>query len=131
LRLRSAGRYCVDVNARPPFPPRPFRGKRRPRNAGPETAADLLPQVVARLGGEDRAIEQRVSLAWPDAVGAALSRRTRPESVRGKTLIVRVDSSAYVHELTLLKGEILERLRGALGGPLIDDMRTRVGPLGR
>jgi predicted nucleic acid-binding Zn ribbon protein len=90
-----------------------------------------LPQVVARLGGEDRAIEQRVSLAWPDAVGAALSRRTRPESVRGKTLIVRVDSSAYAHELTLLKGEILDRLRAALGGPLIDDMRTRVGPLGR
>jgi predicted nucleic acid-binding Zn ribbon protein len=129
LRLRSADRYCVEVNARQPFRPRPFRGKRRPRNQGPETAADLLPQVVARLGGDDRAIEQRVSLAWPDAVGAVLNRRTRPESVRGKTLIVRVDSSAYAHELTLLKGEILERLRAALGGPLIDDMRTRVGPL--
>jgi predicted nucleic acid-binding Zn ribbon protein len=88
-----------------------------------------LPQVVARLGGEDRAIEQRVSLVWPAAVGAALSRRSRPEAVRGKTLIVRVDSSAYAHELTLLKGEILERLEASLGGPLIDDMRTRVGPL--
>jgi predicted nucleic acid-binding Zn ribbon protein len=116
----------VYVNA---LPRRPFRGKRRPRNAGPETAADLLPQVVARLGGEDRAIEQRVSLVWPEAVGAVLSRRTRPEAVRGKTLIVRVDSSAYAHELTLLKGEILEKLAAALGKGLLEDLRTRVGPL--
>jgi predicted nucleic acid-binding Zn ribbon protein len=123
-------RYAVDMNSRAPFPPRPYRGKRRPRNQGPETAADLLPQVVARLGGADRAIEQRVSLAWPDAVGAVLSRRARPESVRGKTLIVRVDSSAFAHELTLLKREILDKLTLALGAPLLDDLRTRVGPLG-
>jgi predicted nucleic acid-binding Zn ribbon protein len=119
----------VLVTARQPFQPRPFRGKRRPRNPGPETAADLLPQVVARLGGADRAIEQRVSLAWPEAVGAVLSRRARPEAVRGKTLIVRVDSSAYAHELTLLKAEILERLHRTLGPGLLDDLRTRVGPL--
>lgn len=119
------------MNARSPFPPRPFRGKRRPRNPGPETAADLLPKVVARLGGEDRALEQRVSLAWADAVGQVLSRRARPEAVRGKTLIVRVDSSAYAHELALLKREILVRLENALGADLLDDLRTRVGPLGR
>ena len=70
-----------------------------------------------------------MSVAWPEAVGAVLSRHARPEGVRGKTLIVRVDSSAYAHELTLLKGEILERLRGALGGVELDDLRTRVGPL--
>ena len=119
----------IVVSGRQSFPPRPFRGKRRPRNQAPETAADLLTQVVARLGGQDRAIEQRVSVAWPAAVGAVLSRRARPESVRGKTLIVRVDSSAYAHELTLLKGEILERLCESLGGPLLDDLRTRIGPL--
>ena len=104
-------------------------GRRRPRNPAPQSVADLLPQVVARLGGDDRALEQKVSLAWPEAVGDLLSRRARPESVRGKTLIVRVSSSAFAHELTLLKGEILERLRRVVGDGLLDDMRTRVGPL--
>jgi predicted nucleic acid-binding Zn ribbon protein len=105
------------------------KARRRPRNPSPQSAADLLPQVVARIGGDDRALEQRVSLAWPDAVGALLSRRTCPESVRGKTLIVRVDSSAFAHELALLKREILERLRRVLGDGLLEDLRTRVGPL--
>jgi predicted nucleic acid-binding Zn ribbon protein len=111
------------------FVSQPSKRRRRPRNPGPQSAADLLPQVLARIGGEGRALEQRVSLAWPDAVGALLNRRSRPESVRGKTLIVRVDSSAFAHELALLKREILERLRRALGDGLVEDLRTRVGPL--
>jgi predicted nucleic acid-binding Zn ribbon protein len=85
--------------------------------------------VVARIGGDDRALEQRVSLAWKDAVGETLARRARPESVRGKTLYVRVDSSALAHELALLKRQILDKLSRALGGPLVEDLRTRTGPL--
>ena len=97
----------------------------------PQTAASLLPHVVARLGGDDRALEQRVSLAWNDAVGEQLARRARPESVRGKTLFVRVESSSLAHELTLLKRQVLDRLSRALGGPMIEDMRTRTGPFDR
>ncbi len=103
--------------------------RRRPTNPEPQTAASLLPQVVARLGGSDRGLEQRISLAWKDAVGESLARRARPEAVRGKTLIVRVESSSLAHELTLLKRRVLERLSVALGAPLIEDMRTRTGPL--
>jgi predicted nucleic acid-binding Zn ribbon protein len=103
--------------------------KRRPRNPEPQTAASLLPHVVARIGGDDRGLEQRVSLAWKDAVGEALARRARPEAVRGKTLYVRVDSSALAHELTLLKRQVLDKLTRALGGPLVADLRTRTGPL--
>jgi predicted nucleic acid-binding Zn ribbon protein len=85
---------------------------------------------VARLGGDDRALEQRVSMAWRDAVGEALARRARPEAVRGKTLYVRVESSSLAHELTLLKRQVLDRLVQALGAGLIEDMRTRTGPFG-
>jgi hypothetical protein len=103
--------------------------KRRPRNLAPESAADLLPAVVARIGGDDRGVEQQITLVWQEAVGQVLSLRTRPEAVRGKTLLVRVSSSAFAHELTLLKGEILAKLRVALGPGRIEDLRTRVGNL--
>lgn len=103
--------------------------RRRPRNPAPESVADLLPAVVARIGGDDRAVEQRITFVWNEAVGAVLAERTRPEAVRGKTLLVRVSSSAFAHELTLLKGEILEKLRVTLGPGRIEDLRTRVGRL--
>ena len=104
-----------------------FRRRSRPRNVAPESVAALLPSLVARLGGEDRAAEQRVSLVWAEAVGAMLAKHTRPEGVRGKTLLVKVSSSSYAHELVLLRREILDRLGRLLGTPLVEEIRSRVG----
>jgi predicted nucleic acid-binding Zn ribbon protein len=103
--------------------------RRRPRNPEPETVASLLPMVVARLGGEGRVLEQRVFAAWPGVVGDLLRRRTRPEALRGKTLIVRVDSSALAHELSLLRAQVLLQLGLQVGPGLVAELRTRVGPL--
>jgi predicted nucleic acid-binding Zn ribbon protein len=92
--------------------------------------AALLPALVARLGGEERALEQRVFGAWPAAVGELLRRRSQPEALRGKTLIVRVDSSALAHELSLLRAQVLAKLGRTLGAGVVEELRTRVGPLG-
>ncbi len=107
----------------------PFRRRARPRNEAPETVAALLPTVVARLGGDDRAAEQRISLVWADAVGALLAKNTRIEGVRGRVLLVRVSSSSYAHELVLLRREILTRIARELGVQLVDDLRSRVGAI--
>jgi predicted nucleic acid-binding Zn ribbon protein len=103
--------------------------RRRPRNPEPETAASLMPMLVARLGGEGRVLEQRVFGAWPTVVGELLRRHTRPEALRSKTLIVRVDSSALAHELSMLRAEVLAKLGQQLGPGVVDELRTRVGPL--
>jgi predicted nucleic acid-binding Zn ribbon protein len=103
--------------------------RRRPRNPEPESVASLLPMVVARLGGNGRALEQRVFGAWPMAVGDLLRRKTRPEALRGKTLIVRVDSSALAHELSQLRAQVLTQLGLHLGPGIVEELRTRVGPL--
>jgi predicted nucleic acid-binding Zn ribbon protein len=108
---------------------RPFVRRRRPRNPEPETAASLLPMLVARLGGDGRALEQRVFGAWPGVVGDLLRRRTRPEALRGKTLIVRVESSALAHELSLLRAQVISQLGLAIGPGVVEELRTRVGPL--
>jgi predicted nucleic acid-binding Zn ribbon protein len=113
---------------RPSGKPRPtFRRRSRPRNAAPELVAGLLPQLVARLGGDDRAAEQRISLVWAEAVGPMLAKHTRPEGVRGKTLMVKVSSSSYAHELVLLRREILDRLTKSMGAPVVEEIRSRVG----
>jgi predicted nucleic acid-binding Zn ribbon protein len=88
-----------------------------------------LPSVVARLGGDDRAAEQRISVVWAEAVGAMLAKHTRPEGVRGKTLLVKVSSSSYAHELVLLRREVLDRLSKLLGTSLVEEIRSRVGPI--
>ena len=111
--------------------PRPSRRKpRRPNVKEPSSAADLIPQVVARLGGEERALEQRVYSAYVDSVGTTFATRSRPERIRNGTLFIRVESSALAHELTLLREELLKRMAVILGDGVITALRTRVGPLG-
>jgi hypothetical protein len=101
----------------------------RSRHTQPETAADLIGAVVAKIGGDARALEHRVFDGYGLAVGELLRERSQPEKLRGSTLIVRVGSSAIAHQLTLLKGEILAKMAESIGPGAVTDIRTRVGPL--
>jgi predicted nucleic acid-binding Zn ribbon protein len=94
--------------------------------ATPETSGQLMDQVLARLGGSGRALEFRVFEAYNTAVGEMLRARTQPERLTGKTLQVRVASSALAHELTMLRRDVLERIAREVGPDLVTDLRTRV-----
>src|SRR5262249_37907965 len=96
-------------------PWKPWRPKYREHLGPPETTGDLMGQVLARLGGQGRALEFRVFDAYARVVGELLRARTAPERVAGTTLFVRVATSALAHEVTLLRGEILAKLAAELG----------------
>ncbi len=93
----------------------------------PESSADLMSEVLARIGGSGRALEFRVFEAYTGAVGEMLRLRTTPERLNGKTLQVTVASSAIAHELTMLKREVLDRMALTIGDDVVTDLRTRVG----
>lgn len=101
----------------------------RPRMPEPVSFADLLPHVVARMGGAERGLEQRVFMAYANAAGTHLARHSRPERIKEGTLFVRLESSALAQELSLLKRTLMDRMAVELGELLIKDIRTRVGPL--
>jgi hypothetical protein len=108
-------------------PWKPWRPKHREHLGPPETTGDLMGLVLARLGGQGRALEFRVFDAYARVVGDLLRARTAPERVAGTTLFVRVATSALAHEVTLLRGEILAKLAAELGAGAITELRTRVG----
>jgi hypothetical protein len=93
------------------------------------TSANLMGEVLARVGGSGRAREFRVFECYARVVGEGFRARTRPERLAGTTLIVRVSSAAFAHELTLLRSEILERMAADLGAGMVTELRTRVGAL--
>jgi hypothetical protein len=105
--------------------PRPRR-----RKSEPEHASALVPAVVASIGGEGRGREQQVFSVYSDIGGEFLRKHSRPDALRDRTLIVRVSSSAIAHHLTLLRGEILQKMAPRLPPGMVTDIRTRVGELG-
>jgi len=107
---------------------RPFaRGPQRPSAPAPTRSAELVSEVLGRLGGAGRALEFRVFDSYARVIGEALRARSMPERLVGTTLFVRASSSAIAHELTLLRAEILERMSGEIGQGIVLELRTRVG----
>jgi hypothetical protein len=107
--------------------PHSARGPQRPSALPPTSSAELVTEVLGRLGGSGRALEFRVFDCYARVVGEALRLRTIPERLVGTTLLVRAASSALAHEVTLLRAEILERMAAQMGQGIVLELRTRVG----
>ena len=101
------------------------------RRRRPARSAELVSEVLGRLGGSGRALEFRVFDCYSRVVGEALRTRTMPERLAGTTLFMRATSSALAHELTLLRADILERMAAEMGQGIVLELRTRVGRIPR
>jgi predicted nucleic acid-binding Zn ribbon protein len=62
---------------------------------------------------------------WDKVVGPQAAAATEPESVREGVLFVRTKSSVWSHELTFLKGTIIQRLNQRIGRPVIREIIFR------
>lgn len=106
---------------------RPRGAKRPPRTLGPQTAQAAVAAALARHGITDQVRAGRVVTEWTELVGARIAQRTRPDGVVDRVLWVEVATSAWLHELNLLRPQLLASLRERLGEPaLFDDLKFRL-----
>jgi predicted nucleic acid-binding Zn ribbon protein len=82
--------------------------------AGPTKVDALLAQVLQKHGMEKSV--QRIGILdlWPEIVGEKVAGVTKVKGVDGDALFVEVRSSAWLMELSMLKGEVLERVNARL-----------------
>jgi hypothetical protein len=107
------------VNRKPPG--RPFRALE------PTSAARAIASALRFHGISDEIRGQRVLTEWADLVGAKIAQRTRPDGVTDRVLWVEVATSAWLHELNLLKPALLRGLNERLGEPrLFDEIRFKL-----
>jgi len=92
-------------------------------------APETLEAVIERAG-EDRFARNRPPVGeriWRDAVGLRIAERARPLSLERGVLTLRVATSVWANELSLLAPTILERLQAARVP--VTELRFRVGPI--
>ena len=97
----------------------------------PETGPlnGLLKNVIKRLSGAERFGEEEMASAWEYAAGSGAAKHSRPVSFKKATVIINVDSSGWLYELTIQKKKILERLGEKLKGKKIKEIRFRIGEI--
>ena len=100
----------------------------RPRRArDPLSVPESLGAILDRAG-ESRFCRATIAMApalWRDAVGARIAERVRPVSIFGEALLLRVPSSVWANELSLLSEAVCARLRER--GIDVRELRFRVG----
>ena len=77
---------------------------------GPRPIGVVLPQVLEEAGMLRQFERLGVLEAWPEIVGEKVAGVTHARSMDDATLVVEVRSSAWLMELNMMKGALLQRV---------------------
>ena len=87
-----------------------------------QSISGVLPALLREMGLEAGIMGWRAVREWPDAVGPQVARRARAVSFQKGTLVVEVDGSAWLQELSILKRDLVRRVNQRLGTSFVQDI---------
>ncbi len=102
---------------------------KRPRMKRPAPLADLIAATFAGKPAQARFRELKIWEVWGAAVGPQIASRAMPSSFRDGVLTVRVAGSAWMQQLSLLKGDITARVNAEVGAPLVREIFLKQGSI--
>lgn len=85
------------------------------RNKDLEPLSDSLQDVFARLGLPDPVLMSQLSKEWEELVGKHWKGRSKPVSIRGKTLVVEASTPSLVAFLKYGESALVESLEKRFG----------------
>jgi predicted nucleic acid-binding Zn ribbon protein len=99
-----------------------------PGGRSARSSAELVPDLMKRLGLEQRLQQSQVFTLWPSIVGADIARHAQPVSLRNGTLVVAVDHPVWLQELSRYhKPLLLEKIRQRVGARTVRNLVFRIG----
>ncbi|MFT3700239.1 MAG: DUF721 domain-containing protein [Kofleriaceae bacterium] len=91
------------------------------------SAGDAIGDALSFRGLMNEVRAETLQAQWTELVGQRIAERTRPEGIYDRTLMIEVVSSAWLHELNLLRHTILMGLIEKVGQPrLFDELKFRI-----
>ena len=100
----------------------------RTHKRSPKLVRELLRNAFQKFGLDRQLDRYQFVLHWREIVGDEIARLSKPESIHGKALVVRVSNSAWAQELSFQKQIILKRLRKFIPSDNpVQDIVFRVG----
>ncbi len=89
----------------------------------------IIKTLIEKLSKDERPTSEEIGAAWTEAAGDKAVRHARPVSLRKKRLIINVDGSSWLYELTLRKESLLVKMKQRLGQEKIKELQFRIGEL--
>ncbi len=83
---------------------------------------EIIGASLDRLGIDRELDDYRIWQAWDEVVGEAIRRNAEPVRLDGQRLVVATRNASWMQELTLMRGEIVERLNRWMGREVITEI---------
>lgn len=100
----------------------------------PKEIKDVVSGILSSLTGEKNGqkskrilFKEEIEKIWEEAAGKRASMYSKPASLRNGLMIVLVNNSAWLYEMTFRKNEIIKNLKSKLGDDKLDDIRFKIG----
>lgn len=102
--------------------------QRQMRKTQPESIKDILKTAVERIVAEKNPLyKEDIKKIWERVVGKEASKHSSPARIRGRVLIINVDSPTWIYQLNIKKTEIEKRLNRLIKQKTPLSIRLRAG----
>jgi predicted nucleic acid-binding Zn ribbon protein len=85
--------------------------------------AEVMPAALREMGLESGLRGWQALVEWPHAVGPQIARRSRAVRFQDGVLWVEVEGSVWLHQLTMLKRDLIRKIGERMGSDSIRDLR--------
>ena len=94
-----------------------------------ETLGEIMPVLMKQIGIAADFWQEKLSADWPQIVGPAVAKNTRPGKLEAVSLTVYVSNSVWLHELKQVGYKpLLEKLQKKYGPEKIRHMKLLLDP---
>lgn len=102
------------------------REKRHQRRPFPHmTLEAALKKALATPALRRQMSVVEIAAPWEELVGAAVAQHVQPASLEKGVLVLQTDSSVWRQQISLMRTEILEKVRGRFGDETVKQVRVK------
>lgn len=96
---------------------------------GPVPIKNVVGDIIKKLETGKGSQAEALNACWARAIGQENLRHAKPVELKEGVLIVHVDSSSWIHKLSMDKIRILVKMKDEIGEDILKDIKLRIGEL--
>ncbi len=96
---------------------------------GLSSITPILNRLTRKAGLEKGIASFNLGEHWEEAVGHQIAVHTHPQEIRFETLTILIDEAVWMHQLSFMKKEIIDKVNYFLKKRPIKNIHFRIAPL--
>jgi hypothetical protein len=101
-------------------------GSAGPRTGQPQDIASVIRRFVSDSEMAYKLQKYSIFNHWEEIVGDGIGSRTKPEKISRDILYISVTNSTWANELSMMSGQLLQKINNYIGSAAIKELRFKV-----